>query len=697
MPQNPNIPATAARRLIPAKEPENEAKANREGADTYVFPGEEGTGHATEGSAAALNPTIGIWTTRYRLWETEFLREIWPLAQYYWSLYRNQKEHVLTTPSQDWRDDTLIPTVFKIIETLTPRQVLMEWAGPEVFTVEGVDAVDEDYERTVKRLIEVMLDKIGQKSHEGNFLARKIEGKRYTNIIGHSWTKFWWRDEVHKRTVKLPKPDGGYEWAEMIDMHYRGLDYTWLPITALAVDLSGAYRWHIEIIKTSLEALERENESYKLQTGRDLYPELPSLRAARIAQSVTQSKSGHDEPEDTEHFPMTVPSDPLETPVELWLCWDNVNKTLTKIADRSVVLDTGLAPTPDGLAPYIPQRALCVPNRVYGESIIKYIGPLAVYQTRIARARADEVMLNIWQQFLFRKDAVVSDEWLQRPGGFIEVEAEPGESLDKVFKRFERRPVFQEAYSEEGYRQRQAEDVAGADAVNQGAEATSKSRDVSATEIKQRVLQGSARWQLGNLESEVVTKKRELERAFNLIRQNLTHPEIVRTIGDDGNVQATQIDLTALQLAVDIKVGSGIHEQALEQKKKALIELMQMLGNPALGQFINPQALLELWFEAHDIKNPKRFIKTKETARADLLSDQTVAAAGQALGSGQGGPPLPAGPGSMAPPGGPSEPTAGAALPSPTGGSVGPSGPSGSGGVNPPRSPAASGPLVEEV
>src|SRR5512139_2248823 len=112
-------PQTSAGRLVPAPEPTREWQASREGSDSYVYTGDALAGSGDRASSATTyDPTVSIWRSRYQAWEDQFLREIWPRAQFYWQLYRNIDEGIIPGPAGEWRDRTILPTIFKIIEAL---------------------------------------------------------------------------------------------------------------------------------------------------------------------------------------------------------------------------------------------------------------------------------------------------------------------------------------------------------------------------------------------------------------------------------------------------------------------------------------------------------------------------------------------------------------------------------------------------
>jgi hypothetical protein len=606
-----------------------------------------------------MGSRTATWLNRWQRWRRGFEQRIGPQARKFWALYRAFDSGPIPGPGQEWRDRTVIPECFKIIEARLPRLVMAQFGAKDYIVVEGRDGQDEQYEELVRVLIEEGLDEIGKADSIGGFLKRIIDGFRYGQIMGHVWTKTWWRTEQRWLKTKIPDlaEDGklkGWTPVQVMQTIYDNVDFNWLGLSDLAVDLTnGPRRWAIERVQTSLYTLMAENALYRKNTGRDLYRNLDVLDMHATAVPTRES---FEEPRDTERWPLTEAQltggwDNDDRPVEVWLCWDNLNGTMTKIADRTIELDHGLAPTPDGIDPYIGIPAVPVPGRTYGDSILHWVGPLATYQTRIARARADEVLLNIWQQFVYREGSIRSTQLFWRPGAGMAIDApNPDRPITDSFAVFPRRPVFQEAWQEEGYRQQQAESTAGADAVVQGNEATDKSRDVSATEIQQRVMQGSSRYQLENLYIEVSFKRPFLYKVFDLYRMNLTSPRSLRVLNQD-----ITVDLRDLDRNVDFKLGSGLFEITRQEKMKQS-EVLQTLAQPpsVFAPYIQPREVLLDLFELWGRKNKNRFVKSEQEATAAMMPPQPGAQGGTGTPSALPPPqPAAAGPQVPPPPGGP--------------------------------------------
>lgn len=643
-----------ARELIPVVPSTNPALQPR--TDRQRMWPETGTGKDADIAVlpriSASYDEINLWINRFKAWRDPFINEIAAACKKYWRLWRNFQDDIEVGPGQDWRDDTVVPEAAKVIFTRTPRFVMAQYGGREWAVCE---ASDPDYEEVSRQLIYQKFGEIGRGQRLGSFIERKIESMIYCQVMGHVWNSMTWREDVRQMRIKVPRVDAdgkvvGWDREGFLDEVYSGLDYNWIPLDSLALNLRGPRRWAIERVVVSFAELVGDNEVHKEKFGRALYSN--EALDALFNRGVLRAQQPEDfEPRDTEGWPtFNARADefgvgPGDMPVELWLCWDNRRKTLAKIADRSVVLASGLAPTPDGMDPYWGVKAIIVPGRVYGDSILNWIGPLCKLQTRIKRARADEVLLNIWQQFIYRIGTITSPKLFMRPGGAMGLMLPQNEPLANAFSVLPRRPVFQEAYTEESYVQQQIEATAGADAVSMGVEATQKSRDVTAREIDTRQMQGAARYQVENLYQDASDKSVMLERAFDLLKQNLVERTPVQLPGEPAPRMVTNVDL---QKPVNWRAGGGIYELSLSERRRDTAELVALAQTP-LGARLKGDPILLEFFRARAWPRPRRFVKTdEEMAREAAAAQQMAMVQGMA---GQGGAnPLAGAEGALAPP-----------------------------------------------
>lgn len=643
--------------LTPALDPQvniNLAVPNTDA--TWVYPYGGGTANQ-----ALLPGHTGLWNARYTNWQNGFQQTIAPAVSENWTIYRAFDIYPLSGPDANWRDKTVVAQAYKMLESALPGDFLSLFGSRTWFGTEGKNKRAVDYEDLVQNLIVAQVEAIGSDNHEGDFYTRMIDALRYRRIAGHVFFKVFYR--TNEQWVKTKTPMFGEDgkirgWNDVSGQVplYNGIDLHWLTLDSLAIDLgSRNRRWAIEKVKLSFQDLEETNRNYAKRYGRDLYQNLKQLEMG-MASRLTQQEP-FSEPGDTEGWPITedaTTKDPAENEVTLWLCWDNKRHTLTQIANNTVELCHGYAPTPDGLDPYISVPNVSIPGRPYGESDIHYFKDLVQLLTKFKRMRADETALNIWHQYVFRAGAITQDKYFFSPGGALEVElTDPSAPLNAAVMLLPTRPMLPEAYNESMESQQQAEAIMGVDAISQGMEASGKSRDVSAEEIKARVLAGSQRRQLNNIYLSLKFKKAFLTKTFRLLQQNLTQPFTIF----DSTGKEKQVTLLDIQEPVDFVVGSGIYEKTQEERLADTAEWLAMLANPLLAAELKPRSILIDHSRNKGIRDPFRFIKTDEEKQ---IEQQQQMAAQMAMAQAQGGAPPGPGAGPVLPslPPGPSEPVA---------------------------------------
>ncbi len=580
---------------------------------------------------------INLWTARRQrsqdlkqLYEGDWIR--------YWKWYRNFTEP-LADPADWWRSNETIPTVFKIIETLLPRYVVGMFSTPDWFTAEARQARSADYERMVENLLRATIE-------EMKLFPELYEALKYSLIMGHCWGKVVWREEYTERQTLIPTPvmdpeTGvevmGVETKVVTEEAYNNVAFEWLTLDRVFPDPTGEGEWYLEEIDTTLEKLEEVQKHLgvynKSEFARMMAATPPPNAMMKGGDSLSDARSGTSagvsveyarEPEATEGIPFHFTT-PMRDGigVKIWQCWgwvppearvnDKAAWRLTVIADGKYILRDEPAPTPDGKPPYFPIKSIPIPKRLYGESILNYIGPLADQQTRLANMRLDEVFLGVWQQYLYRANSVVSDnQLLMQPGGAIEVTPEQGQSIDETFMVLPRKPVNPEAYNEDQYRQVQAEHAAAASDIMQG---VSQGDRQTATEVERRVQQGNARHMLYTMWNDFTVKKELLERTWKWLQMRMTRPRIIRTIGEE---YAT-VDITQIQIPIDIVVGGGLFALSKETRLQMDQELIQLAASPVFAPFIKPAAVLRRLMEDRGWQNPDRFIKTEEEVLLEQL------------------------------------------------------------------------------
>jgi hypothetical protein len=599
--------------------------------------------------ARMANPVQQLWVARrQRSQELKQLHERqWIL---YWRWYRSSPTP-LVDPADWWRSNEVVPTVFKIIETLLPRYILGMFDSPEWFTVEARNKRNEQYEGLVYNLLRTTIEQM-------RLFPKLYEALKYALIMGHCWGKVYWKEEVSRRQ-RLSSQDiydeqgnviGAQVVSEIVEeLDYDGPAFDWVPVDRLFPDPTGQGNWYIEEIDTTLEELEEEQRRFGIYDEaafQRLLHEVPPSSQPRpgTGDSLSDARSGTSsgvsveyarEPQATEGIPLHVVSPMREgIGVKLWQCWgkvppwavgpDGSEWRLTVIANGRIVLRDVPAPTPDGRPPYFPIKSIPIPGRLYGESVLRYVGPMADQQSRLANMRLDEVYLGVWQQYVYRKGALMSDsKLLMQPGGAIAVNIGPEQSPESVFQVLPRRPVLPEAYNEDQYRQLQAEHAAAATDIMQGVATTDRQ---TATEVERRLQQGNARHVLQIMWNDYTVKKELLERVWRWLQMRLTRPKLVRISGEE----YAEVDLNDIQEPVDIVVAGGMFAISRNTRIQMDQELVTLATSPAFAPFMKPLPILRRLLMDRGWKNVDQFVKTDEEVYVEQILAQMAAMGQQA-------------------------------------------------------------------
>jgi hypothetical protein len=604
-----------------------------------------------------------LWTSRReraqeykQLFEADWSR--------YWHWYRNHVEP-LSEVADWWRSNEAIPTCFKVIETLLPRYILGMFDAPDWFTVEARQRRNEGYEYMVESLLKATIE-------EMELFPKMYEALKYAMIMGHAWAKVVWKEEYVKRQVLVPTPvetaDGGMavgvEAQVVMEEAYNNVEFEWRPLDRIFPDPTGYNEWFIEEIDTTLEKLQDLQDKlgvYDSEAFNALFAAMPpgrqrqydTLGDARTGTAAGVSVEYQREPDSTEGIPNHYVSPMRDgVGVKLWQCWgwvpkdqrgdDGAEWRLVVIAEGKYILRDEPSPTPDGKPPYFAIKSIPIPGRLYGESVLKYVGPLNDRQNRIANMRLDEVYLGIWQQYLYRANSVVSDsQLLMQPGGAIQVAVEQGQSIAETFMVLPRKPVMPDAYNEDQYRQMQSEHAAAASDIMQGVSASDRQ---TATEVERRLQQGNARHMLQVMWNDYTVKKELLTRVWRWLQMRLTAPKLIKTVGEE----YAAVDLAQIQIPINIVVAGGMFALSKETRLQMDQELVQLASSPMFAMYMRPDAILKRLLQDRGWKNPEAFIKTQQ----ELMLEQLAAQYGMGpMGGGMAGAPgqEAGGPGSATP------------------------------------------------
>jgi hypothetical protein len=556
-----------------------------------------------------------------------------------WKSYRAFKDE-MTDPRDWWRSNEFIPEIFNAVETILPRDVLGMFNRPEWFDINcphagipghpGLNCFD--YERMVKS---VLLSG----TRRMNLFEPVFEGRKYGNIMGHVWWKLPWERTTCNRPVDVPvmDPSSGEVFMSRKIIPYVDYDdpkLEWVSNFKLWPDPTGQNEWFIEDIDTTLEKLDYLNKSLP----QPIYKNLEELEAApkdyakerNSPAGVSAYGSRENEIMAVEGFDPTVKDEGHEgTPIKLEVCVgrvpyepeDGIYWRRLVIANDNVIIRDDPNPTPDLKPEYFGSPQIPIPGMVYGDSYVRYAGPLNTQLNRLENFRMDEVVLNIWQQYIANRNAVGSQQLEFSPGGVIFVDTE--QDVRTAFAVLERRPVMPEAYREAGVKVNQIQRTTGATATQQGD--VPETQDRSATAFQGRLQLGNERFRLATMFQNMTFKRQLLKRMFALYQVNLPQDRLTRIVGTDYRVP---IDISMLQDDIDIDIQADIYEVDGSVKQQAMAAFLNVAANPVFAQWWRTDELLRDSVEAAlPSKDGRKYVKAPEEVAAEAQAQLFAAAA----------------------------------------------------------------------
>jgi hypothetical protein len=569
-----------------------------------------------------------------------------------WRMYRAFIDES-PDPQDWWRSNAFIPEIFNSIETILPRNLLGMFSKPEWFDVTcphsdlpghpGVSCFD--YERLVKSLL------LGGTKRMNLFKSAYL-GHKYGLIMGHSWWKLRWERTETARQVDVPVTDPltgevlgmSSEIQPFVSYDDPKLDF--VSNFRVWADPTGNNEWFIEEIETTrekLEALQRRTGIYKnldaiaLMSAANL-PKDPMNR--NTPYSAGRAGRGEEQLASIEGFSDTARDESYDAEKVILLACsgrvpytpkDGIKWRRTVIANDITVIRDGANPTPDMKPEIFGVQSIPIPGFVYGDSMIRYAGPLNEQLNRIENFRMDEVVLGIWQQYVANRNAVTSNQFLFQPGGVIWVDTI--NDVQSAFRVLDRKPILPQAYQEAAVKRDQLERTTGATALQQGS--TGADRE-TATSVGARVQLGSERFRLATMWQNMVFKQPLLSRMFALYQRHLPPDRLVRLVGTQFQVP---IDISQIQDGIDINIDADVFDLDNAQKQQAFAFFMQTATAPPFAPWWKVPDLLRDAVEFYMQKDGRKYVKSEEEMAMELAAQaQAEAFAGAGAPAGQLGP-----------------------------------------------------------
>lgn len=562
-----------------------------------------------------------------------------------WKMYRAFIDES-PDPQDWWRSNAFIPEIFNSIETLLPRTLLGMFSKPEWFDVTcphsdmpghpGVSCFD--YERLVKSLL------LGG-TKRMNLFKNAYLGHKYGLIMGHSWWKLRWERTSINKQVDVPVTDP--QTGEVLGMsseiqpfvNYDDPRLDFVSNFRVWADPTGNNEWMIEEIETTrekLDALQRATGIYKnldaiALMGTANLPKDPMSRNTPFG-SGGRASSGEEQLSSIEGFSRTSTDENYDgEKVVLMACSgrvpytpkDGIKWRRTVIANDITVIRDGANPTPDMKPEIYGVQSIPIPGFVYGDSIIRYAGPLNEQLNRIENFRMDEVVLGIWQQYIANRNSVTSNQFLFQPGGVIWVDTT--QDVQSAFRVLDRKPILPQAYQEAAVKRDQLERATGATALQQGSAGTDRE---TATSVGARVQLGSERFRLATMWQNMVFKQPLLSRMFQLYQRHLPPERLVRLVGTQYQVP---IDISQIQDGIDINIDADFFDLDNIMKQQGFANFLQLAQAPPFAPWWKIPELLRDSVEFFIQKDGRKYVKSQEDMQMELAAQaqaQAFAAAG---------------------------------------------------------------------
>lgn len=584
--------------------------------------------------ASAADTRLVEMVLRDKFRANEYRQHFEPTWYRNWELYRN-KGQTRRVRGQQWESNEELADGFRLVESMAPAHVRGSVRNYGWFWPIAASKAGDKYEQLIKALLM-------QSWRRAGCTPLLIEAIKYAHILGTVITHPRWHVELGEREV----PDIAYDVdaeGEQVSPRfirrtepavlYNGVKIDRPSLFHMWIDPTGMGRFYIERKYRPLAEMKWLNKEFD---GR-LYKNLDKLKSG----SAAMPRSGQELYGSAEH--MLGGGGVLDTPdltqqvdgipenlgargdtVDMlhWEGWvdpdlkryDDTQWRMLVVGNESELLRDEKIPTWDHRPKYIVTPAIPVPGLVYGESPLTMVEPLLRLKSFIENARRDEILLNMYQQWIIdRESRISSNDLLNMPGGAIFVNNYRG-NLDQVIKPIDRRPVMPEAYNEALLKEEQTNRIAGVTEHMKGEGLGSRA---TATEAGIVNHSGSGRLDQSILWMDEMLKRPWLESMFKFAQVRLSQPEWVQLAHTPG--QRYEITMWDLQDDVEIFVDSGIFGGFANQQIQTLLQAFQIFaGDPETSMVMRKPEIVRDIFYMGGMPFAERHAKTEEEILAEM-------------------------------------------------------------------------------
>lgn len=551
-----------------------------------------------------------------------------------WELYRN-KGTTRRVRGQQWESNEELADGFRLIEAMAPAHVRGSLRNHGWFWVMATQQAGEQYEQLVKA-------KMIQDWRKARLTPLLIECIKYCYILGTVITHPRWHVEIGEREVPdvaFDVDDTGEQVAPRFirrtepAVHYNGVKIDRPSLFHMWVDPTGMGNFYIERKYMPLAIMKEMNRQFggrlyrnldKVKTGASAIPNT-GQEPYGAAEAMLGGGGTMDTPDLTQQvdgIPENLGARGDTIDLLSWEGWvdpdikryDDTQWRMILVANESEVLRDEKIPTWNHRPSYIVTPAIPIPGLIYGESPLTMVEPLLRLKSFIENARRDDVLLNMYPQFLIdRESRISSNDLLHVPGGAIFVNNYRGQ-LDQVMRPVDRAPVMPEAYNEAMLKEEQTNRIAGVTEHMKGEGLGSRA---TATEAGIVNSAGTGRLEQAILWIDEMLKRPWLENMFKFSQVRLSQPEWVQLAHRPN--KRYNISMWDLQDNVEFFIDSGMFGGFGNQQLQLIMQMFQMFSaDPEASMVLRKPQMVRDMLYMGGMPFSERLAKDEEEVLAEM-------------------------------------------------------------------------------
>lgn len=462
--------------------------------------------------------------------------------------------------SYPWRSKIFMKEVYKVIDTIHPIFMDMIFMKGEAFKVKGIDSpVNTKQASILSSLIAIYIDKMDAYDTIDDFITELL-------ITGTAFAKMYWEVKTIKREEdvesEVPRVANlfGKEFQlgnmtqtnrEVVTKYIKDnptiehISYKDIFFSTKAKNFNTT--WIIHRTWKTIAQLENKNKKYKAVTGENFYKNLGQLKMSAGVDSrdgdpeeaVTRDEknelgintnAGLAEVEDPRPASENLNIN-NENEVEILEYWNQDGSEVSVVAGGMVLIKDEKNPFDHKGKPFLYANYKRRPQEIWGIGICELAEDgQDLLNTSVNQSIDSNTMINNLMVAVASDANIDQDQLKARPGGFVEIDVDPGESITSKFQQIKFSKV--DASSEIGLAMNEIREVTGASKLMQG---TYESGAVRNTGQARLMMTASNKKFMGKvLTFESMFLKPFIRMFYALIMQYMTRDQVVRVLGDKG-------------------------------------------------------------------------------------------------------------------------------------------------------------------